>query len=80
VKTKSPSELAQINSLSDLPVPTPILNLLSPSKKAEEKKKRFNINFNLDLKQNVLNMFLAFCRNILVYKTLQPNFELLTLG
>jgi hypothetical protein len=41
VKTKSPSELAQINSLSDLPVPTPILNLLSPSKKAEEKKKRF---------------------------------------
>jgi hypothetical protein len=46
VKTKSPSELAQINSLSDLPVPTPILNLLSPSKKTEEKKKRFLSQWN----------------------------------
>ena len=42
MKTKSPVELAQINSLSDFPVPTPIKNLLSQAeraKKAEEKKR-----------------------------------------
>ena len=43
VKTKSPTELAQINSLSEFPVPSSIKNLLSPAeraKKAEEKKRR----------------------------------------
>jgi len=49
VKTKSPAELAQINSLSDLPVPSGIKNLLSPSEKtkmkAEEKKRRYFLRF-----------------------------------
>ena len=43
MKTKSPTELAQINSLSEFPVPSSIKNLLSPAeraKKAEEKKRR----------------------------------------